>query len=633
MGPDDSENLQEQIAELRQRVQQLERTLIENGIKMDPRGADRTPRSASAAQRPAAETSAAPPPAPIGTSWSEPAHPPAAVPSFAAVETPGSDGSLESRIGSQWFNRIGILAVLIGVAWFLKFAFDNHWIGPLGRVLIGLVGGAGLIGWSERFRTHRYVAFSYSLKAIGSGVLYLSLWAAFSVYHLVGSPVAFVAMIVVTAFNGFLAWAQDAELLALYAIVGGFATPLLLSTGQNHEVVLFSYLLVMDAAVLALVALKAWSRLLASAFLGTVLFFLSWWAKFYVPGEFATTAFFLACFFLIFAFAPRLVSLRESETESLSAWDALAVVVTPLANAALGFLGFYLLVDSVGSTWAQPWLAVEFAVFYLLMLRLPPRGGLRGSPAALKGLYLAIAVVFLTIAIPLKTQGRWLTIGWLAEGGALMWVAARTELRLLRVLAALCLLLGLGALVVINPAASVTPFFNERFGTYCVGIATCAFVAWVAARVRPESEGFPAFFPAFGWRPIAACSAIAVNVLILLAMGWEIHSYWWYLSYRGDWHPLHDYQMYAQFTYSAFFMLFGAVLLGIGFWRRSAFLRWQALVLLAASIGKVFIVDVEELSQGYRILSFLGLGALLLAVSFAYQRDWLNLRGAEHKTT
>jgi uncharacterized membrane protein len=123
--------------------------------------------------------------------------------------------SLESQIGSQWFNRVGILAVLIGMAWFLKFAIDNHWIGPLGRVLIGLIFGAGLVAWSERFRGRGYVIFSYSLKAIGSGVLYLSLWAAFSLYGLVPAPVAFLAMVLVTAFNGYMAWVQDAELLAL----------------------------------------------------------------------------------------------------------------------------------------------------------------------------------------------------------------------------------------------------------------------------------------------------------------------------------------------------------------------------------------------------------------------------------
>jgi uncharacterized membrane protein len=74
-------------------------------------------------------------------------------------------------------------------------------------------------------------------------------------------------------------------------------------------------------------------------------------------------------------------------------------------------------------------------------------------------------------------------------------------------------------------------------------------------------------------------------------------------------------------------MLFGAILLAVGFWRRSSFLRWQALVLLALTIAKVFLSDISELSQGFRIFSFLGLGALLLGVSFVYQRDWLNLRG------
>jgi uncharacterized membrane protein len=131
------------------------------------------------------------------------------------------------------------------------------------------------------------------------------------------------------------------------------------------------------------------------------------------------------------------------------------------------------------------------------------------------------------------------------------------------------------------------------------------------------------------WLVIAPAALLAVNVLILLAVGFEIDSFWWNLSWRGDGTMLHDYEMHAQFTYSAWFMVFGAILLTVGFWRRSAFLRWQALVLLAATIVKVFLYDMSELSQGYRILSFLGLGALLLAVSFVYQRDWLKLRAGD----
>jgi len=546
-------------------------------------------------------------------------------PQFASMEPGSADSevSLESRIGSQWFNRIGILAVLIAAAWFLKLAIDNHWIGPLGRVLIGLVAGAGLVAWSERFRTRGYKAFSYSLKAVGSGVLYLSLWAAFSLYHLVDSGVAFAAMIAVTAFNGFLSWVQDAELLALYAIVGGFSTPLLLSTGENHEVALFTYLLLLDAVVLLLVALKPWSRLLCAAFAGTVFFFASWSFGYYTQDEFGTTAFFLAVFFLVFAWAPRLVRLQAEDGGLHPGWDNLALVVVPLANAGLGFLAFYLMLEGAGSGGATPWVAVAFAAFYLLLLRWPARGAIHGSAEATAALHLTIAVVFLTLAIPLKTQGRWMTIGWLAEGAALVWLARRIESKLLTVLAVLCLAMGLIALVAVNPPASLTPIFNERFGTYLFAIAVCGLVGWLAAQAAGGAAE-----AAISWAGLAGGAALAVNALILLAVGLEIHNYWWALEWRGDWTLMQNYRMYAQFTYSAFFMLFGAALLTVGFWRRTAFLRWQALVLLAVAIGKVFTVDVSALSQGYRILSFLGLGALLLAVSFVYQRDWLNLRKA-----
>jgi len=639
MNPNVPDSFEAQIAELCSRIYRLEQALLSHGIALEksvpPHSAEvpvsnLAPQTFSPPALPAAGPAQGLPQPPPVTASQAPVVPP----SFGSyAPAPAQDTrSLENRIGSQWFNRVGILAMLIGVAWFLKLAFDNHWIGPLGRVFIGLLAGAALIAWSERFEKRGFTAFAYSLKAIGSGTLYLSLWAALSVYGLIPAWAAFVAMILVTAFNGFISWSRNAELLALYAIAGGLTTPLLVSMGGNHEVTLFSYLLILDIAVLVLVVLRPWSRLLFAAFIGTVLFIVGWWSEFYTFAQAGRTAFFLTCFFLIFAFAPRLVRIKVDENGSGSGWDKLALVFAPVLNAALAFLAFYSLPSPSTTDWAGPWIAVAFAAFYLLLLRLPARGVLQASSASLSGLHLAAAIVFLTLAIPLKTHGRWLTIGWLVEGAALLWVASRVRMLMLRVFAILCLALGFAALLVVNPPAATILFFNQRFGTYCFGIAVCAFVVWLAANSKDEQP----IEPILRWHYLAGAAVLVLNFLILMAIGWEIHSYWWLQrlrGLRGNWALAHDYSMYANFTYSAFFMAFGALLLSVGFWRRSAFLRWQALALIAFTIAKVFLVDVSELSQGFRIFSFLGLGALLLAVSFAYQRNWLNLRGQGDQTS
>jgi uncharacterized membrane protein len=555
-----------------------------------------------------------------------------AAPRFALVDSapeparPEDTRSLESRIGSQWFNRVGILAVLIAAAWFLKLAFDNHWIGPLGRVLIGLVAGAGLIAWSERFEKRGFTAFAYSLKAVGSGTLYLSLWAAFSLYALMPAWAAFAAMVAVTAFNGIVSWARNAELLALYAIAGALSTPLLVSTSGNHEIALFTYLLILNIAVLVLVALRPWSRLLFATFGGTVFFFVAWWNEFYSYSQEGQTALFLTLFFLLYALAPRLVRADHDHRGEVSGWDFLALVILPVADAALAFLAYCALLPPATANWADPWLAVAFAAFYLLLLRLPAGGALRPRPPLLASLELSMAVVFLTLAIPLKTRGRWLTVGWLTEGAALLWVASRERQLLIRAFALICLLLGLFALLVLGPPASTTPIFNQRFAAYAFAIAVFAFVAWLARRTPDDPQANPIIH----WQFLAGAAVLAINALILVAGSLEIHSYWWARSWRagyGYYYQWRNYTIYAHFSYSAFFMAFGAALLCAGFWRRSAFLRWQALVLIAVTIAKVFLVDTSELSQGFRIFSFLGLGVLLLAVSFVYQRDWLNLRG------
>ncbi len=560
------------------------------------------------------------------------------VPADVAAQLPGpvptarppaaGQRSLESRVGSQWFNRIGIIALLVGVAWFLKFAFDNHWVGPLGRVLIGLLSGAALVAWSERFRSKGYAAFSYSLKALGSGVLYLSLWAAFSLYQLILPGVAFAGMVVVTVFNAFIAWRQDTELLAVYAIVGAFSTPLLLATGHNDEIFLFSYLLLMNAATVALLVLKGWNRLLVLSFIGTVSFYWGWYFVFYKPVAFATTATFLVLFVLLFAAATVLARQKRLH----AAQDDAVRALVSLANAAFGFLGFYALLSREGSVQyiTLAWCAVAFAAFYLGIRKVMERTPIAGTRlASLSDVQLSIAIVFLTLAVPLAVHGPWITVGWMAEGTVLVWLATRMRTTLMRVLALGALVLGLISLAGDATVAQKQVLWNMRMLSFAAGIAamSCSALLVRRAAARAATNGDAAW-----WKMLAVGCAVAAHVLVVVAGLLEIGTFWatrplavmptspmYGQVLRGQ-------QMAEQFSYSSWLLLAGVALLAVGFRRHAALLRWEGLALLAVTIVKVFLVDTSRLSQGYRIVSFLALGVLLLGVSFAYQRDWLHLR-------
>src|SRR6266849_2906021 len=191
------EELRNAVRGLTARVYELEQGR-EPGLSRKAEAAPAPPPPATSSSQALWEPQSAPLP-PSGAGVGQPPSPPSPIPPRAAAPIPRAPRpDLESRIGSQWLNRIGIAAGLISVSYGLKYAFDYNWIGPRGRVAIGLLAGIAVVVWSEWFRGRGHKAFSYSLKAVGIGCLYLSLWAAFQVYALVPSGVAFFAMFVVT---------------------------------------------------------------------------------------------------------------------------------------------------------------------------------------------------------------------------------------------------------------------------------------------------------------------------------------------------------------------------------------------------------------------------------------------------
>jgi len=618
------ESLRAQVAELTSRVYRLELALEgKSAAASEPKPAAETKLAAETRPAEEAPTPPATPPSPTSSLAARPTDkilPPLEAAKVKRV-TPPTQTDLESRILSHWLNRIGITAVLVGVSYFLKFAFDNNWIGAAGRVTIGLLAGIAVVVWSESFRRRGYRVFSYSLKAVGIGVLYLSLWAAFQLYHLVPAGVAFVAMLAVTAATATLALAQDAEILAAFALAGGFLTPVLLSTGENHEMQLFTYVAILDAATLVLVTYKAWQRLLILSFASTLLLYIAWYAEYYSSPQLGPTLAFATLFFAIFAMAP-LMARPGIRAEGAHKVSVIALFLA-LLNAGVYFLEVYAMYEAVDKT-APAWFALALAAVYIgLSRQAAPRYG-QARQQAIRFLHLGLAIAFITIAIPIRLDAHWITIGWLVEAGFLLWLGDRIHSDLLNAFAVGALALGVARLLAFDNFSTTTLIFNTRMMTYAVAIAVLGGVAWAGAK-RGGDTGETA----------SAVASVALNVLALVALSREVADFYARQMAQAEPHPMRwnpaDYarvrgiQIARDFTFSALWMAYGAMLMIAGFWRRSAFVRWQALVLIAVTIGKVFVYDVSELDRGYRIVSFVVLGVLLLAISFVYQRDWLRL--------
>jgi uncharacterized membrane protein len=464
---------------------------------------------------------------------------------------------------------------------------------------------------------------------VGIGAMYLSLWAAFHVYELIPSGVAFIAMLAVTASTAALAIAQNAEILAAFALVGGFSTPLLLSTGQNKELELFSYLLVLDLAAVIMVSSKPWRRLLVLAYIGTLALYIGWYAEFYRRNQLNLTVAFATLFFVIFAIAPLVARRPEGEATPFLAVPLFLAFV----NAGVYFLQMYAMFEDVNKQ-AMAWLALVLAGVYIFLSRQTQKH--YPDPENIQRLHflhLALAIGFITIAIPIRLDGHWITIGWLVEAAVLLWLSERIQSNFLSVFSICALALGVIRLLAIDNFYTTTLLFNARMATYAVAIAVLAGMAWYGVR-RNDEIG----------RQGAAVAVVALNVLALIALSHEVNDYYdrqmaaatptyrvgGYIPYNAV--NTRSIRIAEDFTYSALWMAYGAMLMIVGFWRRSAFVRWQALVLIAVTIVKVFVYDVSQLDRGYRIVSFIVLGVLLLAISFVYQRDWLQLSHARTRS-
>lgn len=523
---------------------------------------------------------------------------------------------LETAIGGRWFNWIGIIAVTLGVAFFLKFAFDKQWIGPSARISLSAIVGVVLLYVGERLQKSGLKAYAYVLSGGGILILYISDYAAYNFYQLIEQPLAFLLMAVITATAVLLSVRQNALPVAILGLVGGFMTPLLLSTGVDNEVGLFTYIALLDAGVLGVAYFNRWRSLDFLSFAGTVAITVGWALRFFEPGKVWTTLVFLSIFFLLYSLLALFHNVLPNRP---TRWFDVALAI---ANATFYFGLSYLMLTEAGFDHTTPAIqallvSIFFSQLFYMTWRWSPDDRL------LRYSYVGAAVTFLTIAVAIQLELHWVTIAWAVEALMLTWVGLRSGERAARhaAIAVFCVAVGHWFFWDMTQFAygvdpSFIPLLNRRALSSAVLVGAVATAAWLYKRAGEldESERWT----------VKTLFVLMGNAVALTLLSLDLNDYFNARLAQGAAAPADlrgPIENARQFSISTLWTLYAATTLALGVLRRSALLRWGGLLLLLAAIGKVVAFDSAFYAAWWHFpvlnLTFVTYALLVAALAFA----------------
>jgi len=210
---------------------------------------------------------------------------------------------LETTLGLNWINRIAVFTLLLGAAFLFKYGVDNNWFGPGTRVAMGIAAAIVSLLAGDRLWRWGQTVFAQGIIGLGLALLYLSIYAAASLYHLLPQSLAFVAMCGVTAGAGALTLLYNSQAVAVIAMIGGYLTPPALSTGEDHPWILFGYVFLLNLGGLLLARKRQWKALEPIAAGATILLYAAWFATWSSDGNRPEATLFALAFYAQFSFA------------------------------------------------------------------------------------------------------------------------------------------------------------------------------------------------------------------------------------------------------------------------------------------------------------------------------------------
>ncbi|MCT4238130.1 DUF2339 domain-containing protein [Elizabethkingia anophelis] len=419
---------------------------------------------------------------------------------------------IEKFIGENLINKIGILILVLGISFFVKYAIDKNWINEPARVGIGILCGALIMGVAHRLKKN-YKAFSSVFVAGAISIFYFTIGIAFHDYHLFNQATAFIIMVIITIFSAFVSVSYDRKELAVLSLIGGFAVPFMVSTGEGSYKVLFTYIAILNIGMLIIAYFKKWSLVTLLAFIFSCVLFSFWFGEKVIDGglPYRGALFFATLFYLIFSIATVVNNLRNKGT--FSKLEYFIIIVNTFFYFGIGI--------SIIHKWGIDFkglFTVALALYNLAYaILLYKKFGLDKNAIYL---LLGLALTFVTLAIPIQFNGNYITLFWSAEAVLLFWLFQKSRIAAFKLGAIVVQTLMLFSLMMdwdfyyVKSTAILKPAFNPIFITGLVSLVSLILTYLLLRKEKEEVDIFTVKFNPALYRQGVSIAAVIVGYFI-----------------------------------------------------------------------------------------------------------------------
>lgn len=486
----------------------------------------------------------------------------------------------------DWLLKLGALLLLIGFGWLTTYAFLNNWIGPMGRIALGVIAGALFIMLGY-WRIKNYITQGGIFLVLGSTTILLTIFAARTVYGFFSPLSALVVMFLSTAFVALASVKYNSRALSLLSLTLAGIAPLLTKSPATDHVGLFAYLFVVILGAIWIVALTGQRELTAASLIII--------SAYSAPHLLSPSSFPLVDIqtLLLFAYAFAALFFLTNTAGILKLKDK-KIVPDLVAAAGNGLFLLAWIMTAAQDEWKSliiaAWMIV-FAVGAFLIFRITQRR----EPFYV---YAGVGIAMLAAATSAELHGATLTVAYTIESGIIALIA-HAILRDIKIAERISLLLIGPAILSISSLTSrawaTSVIHKDFFVLLVLGLTLLGLGAFFLRRVKEIEDKEP--------RQLNATLLIVGSAYVYVLLWLSLHA-----GLLND----NTAVMISLVVYT----IIGLIAYFYGLANEKKGLRLYGGALVGFVVGRLLLVDVWRMELAGRIVTFFLIGALLVSTAF-----------------